>query len=124
MQRITAFIEGRNKRLDLDETLVDKDNPEILLKSPTVYWNYNNMFSTYNNFLSYDGKKSVINPGYWKFNMLAKKFESIGKITLRMNSEDGTCGIQSDKKLNLRTLGLLLRFRENTVISPNAYTES
>ena len=40
MKRITVFIKGKEKRLDLDETLtIDKDNPEILLKSATVYWN-------------------------------------------------------------------------------------
>ena len=49
MKRITVFIEGKKKRLDLDETLtIDKDNPEILLKLATVYWIYNNVFSSQN----------------------------------------------------------------------------
>ena len=89
MKRITVFIEGKGKRLDLDETLtIDKDNPEILLKSSTVYWNYNNVFSSQNETFTYDGRNMSINPGCWTFNMLAKKFKSIGKITLTMTQEN------------------------------------
>ena len=62
MKRITVFIEGKGKRLDLDETLtIDKDNPEILLKSSTVYWNYNNVFSSQNETFTYDGRNMSIN---------------------------------------------------------------
>ena len=79
MKRITVFIEGREKRLDLDETLtIDKDNPEILLKSATIFWNYNNIFEGYNDYVMYDSRKISINPGYWTFNMLVKKFKTIG----------------------------------------------
>ena len=51
-----------------------------------------------------------INPGYWTFNMLAKKFKSIGKITLEMTPENEKCVIESDKDKNLKNLGLLLGF--------------
>ena len=53
---ITVFIEGKEKRLDLDKTLtIDKDNPEIFIKSVIVYWNYNNVFSSQNEIFTYDG---------------------------------------------------------------------
>ena len=114
MKRITVFIEGREKRLDLDETLtIDKDNPEILLKSSTVYWNYN-VFSSQNETFTYNVRNMSINPGYWTFNMLAKKFKSIGEITLTMTPENGKCVIECDKVMNLRNLGLLLGFTKKT----------
>ena len=111
MKRITVFIKGKEKRLDLHETLtINKDNPEIFLKSSTVCWNYNNVFSSQNETFMYDGRNMSINPGYWTLNMLAKKFKSIGKITLTMNPENGKCVIESDKDMNLENLGLLLGF--------------
>ena len=113
MKRITEFIDGKNKRLDLDETLaIDKDDPEILLKSATVYWNYNNVFASQNETFTYDTRSMSINPGYWTFDMLAEKFKSIGKITLTKTSENGKCVIESDKDMNLKNLGLLLGFKK------------
>ena len=101
----------REKRLDLDETLtIDKNDPEILLKSATVYWNYNNVFTLQNETFAYDRRNISINPGYWTFDMLAEKFKTIGKITLTKTSENGKCTIESDKDMNLKNLGLLLGF--------------
>ena len=125
MKRITAFIKGKNKRLDLHETLtIDKDNPEIFLKSAVVYWNYNNVFSSQNETFTYDRRNISINPGYWTFSMLAEKFKSIGKITLIMTSENGKCTIESDKDTNLKNLGLLLGFVKNKVKQKSRSVES
>ena len=80
MKRITVFIEGKEKRLDLDKTLtIDKDSPEIFIKSATVYWNYNNVFSSSNEMFTYDGNNMSINPGYWTFDILEKKFKVLEK---------------------------------------------
>ena len=63
---MTVFIKGKEKRLDLDKTLtIDKDNPEIFIKSGTVYWNYNNVFSSQNETFTYDGNNMSINAGCW-----------------------------------------------------------
>ena len=125
MKRITIFIEGKDKRLDLDETLtIDKENPEIFLKSATVYWNYNNVFSGENETFTYDGNNKSINPGYWTFDMIAKKFKSIRGISQTKTAENGKCVIQSDKDMNLKNLGLLLGFTKNKVIQKNTNVES
>ena len=81
------FIEGKEKRLDLNETLtIDKENSEKFLKSATVYWNYNNVFSGENETFTYDGNNKSINPGYWTFDMITKKFKSIGGYKSNKNS--------------------------------------
>ena len=101
----------------MDETVtIDKDNPEIFLKSATVYWNYNNVFASQNEAFTYDRRNISIDPGYWTFDMLAKKFKSIGKITLTKTSENGKCVIESDKDTNLKNLGILLGFTKNTSV--------
>ena len=125
MKRITVLIEGKEKRLYLDKTLnIDKDNPEIFIKSATVYWNYNNVFTSQNETFTYDRRNISINPGYWTFDMLVKKFKSIGKITLTKTSENGKCVIESDKDINLKNLGFLLGFTKNKVIQKNTKVES
>ena len=125
MKRITVLIEGKEKRLYLDKTLnIDKDNPEIFIKSATVYWNYNNVFTSQNETFTYDRRNISINPGYWTFDMLVKKFKSIGKITLTKTSENGKCVIESDEDMNLKNLGLLLGFTKNKVIEKNTSVRS
>ena len=122
---ITVFIEGKEKRLDLDKALtIDIDNPEVFIKSAIVYWNYNNVFSSQNETFTYDGNNMSINPGYWTFDMLAEKFKSIGKITLTKTSENGKFVIESDKDMNLKNLGLLLGFTKNKVIQKYTSVES
>ena len=96
----------------------------MFLKSATVYWNYNNVFSSYNETFTYDGNNISINPGYWTFNMLEKKLKSIGNITLTKTSENGKCVITSDKDINLKNLGLLLGFTKNKVLRKNTKVES
>ena len=56
--------------------------------------------------------------------MLAKKFKSIGKITLTITPENGKCVIESDKDMNLKNLGLLLEFTKNKVIQKNTSVKS
>ena len=68
------------KRLDLDEILtIDKDDPEILLKSATVYWKYNNVFASQNETFTYDRRNMSINPGYWTFDMLSRNLKVLEK---------------------------------------------
>ena len=125
MKRITVFIDGKDKRIDLDETLtIDKDNPEIFLKLATVYWNYNNVFASQNETFTYDRRNISINPGYWTFDMLVDKFKTIGKITLTKTSGNGKCTIESDKDMNLKNLGLSLGFTKNKVIRKNTSVKS
>lgn len=48
--QVHPFIEGDNKGVQLDESiLVSGSNPYMLVKTATVYWNYNNVFSGLNN---------------------------------------------------------------------------
>ena len=56
--------------------------------------------------------------------MLAKKFKTIGEVTLTMTPENGKCVIESDKDMNLKNLGLLLGFTKNKVIRKNTSAKS
>ena len=43
MKKITVFIEGKSKKLILDESLVVTQDSYIYVKTASIYWNYNNV---------------------------------------------------------------------------------
>ena len=55
MRKLTALIEGDNKEVQLDESiLVTGDSRNLLVKTAVVYWNYNNIFAGFNDrFIGY-----------------------------------------------------------------------
>ena len=53
MKKITVFIEGNSKELILDESLVVIQASYIYVKTAFIYWNYNNVFSGYNDTVVY-----------------------------------------------------------------------
>lgn len=54
MRKLTVFIEGDSTEVLLDESiLITHENPYILVMTATVYWNYNNVFSGFNNVVKY-----------------------------------------------------------------------
>ena len=68
--------------------------------------------------------KVVFKKGYYTFDTLKKEFENTGKIELEAIESTGKCKLRSDKKMNLKTLGPILGFSENKVISPNTWVTS
>ena len=71
-----------------------------------------------------ENTKISFKDGYYTFNILKTEFENTGKIELEQVEYSGKCTIKSDKELNLKTLGPIIGFTENKVISPNTLTES
>ena len=109
MKKISVLIEGTNKVITLDEAiLINSNNPHILVKKATVFWNYDNIVTSVNNELTYNENKKTIDQGYWTFNMLKKKIEGYGTVTLEANEYDGTCSITSDNVINLKNFGPII----------------
>ena len=125
MKKISVLIEGTNKVIILDEAiLINSNNLHILVKKATVFWNYDNIVTSVNNELTYNGNKKTIEQGYWTFNMLKKEIKSYGTVTLEANEHDGTCFITSDNVINLKNFGSILGFNKDQVIRVNTKTKS
>ena len=102
MKKLTVFIDGSSKLIDLQESLVVTHNPYILLKD-TVFWDYN-IIDHINNELIYSSVKKTIETEYWTFNLLGKESESYRNVKLDKSEYDGTCSLTSDNKIELKTL--------------------
>ena len=125
MKKISVLIEGTNKVIILDEAiLINSNNLHILVKKATVFWNYDNIVTSVNNELTYNGNKKTIEQGYWTFNMLKKEVEGYGTVTLEANEHDGTCSITSDNVINVKNFGPILGFNKDQVIRANTKTKS
>ena len=113
MKRLTVLI-GQSKEMELNESfIIVHENPCLMVKKATVFWNYNNITSD-NNEITYNGNKNTIKEGYWTFIMLKKEIESYGSnVTLEANKYEGTCSITSDNTINFKNLGLILGFNKN-----------
>ena len=113
MKKITVSIEGDSKELIFDEPiLMINEDPYILVKKATVFWDYNNI-SSENNEQTYNSVRKVIPEGYMKFIMLKTEIESYGNVTLVENQNDGTCSITSDNAMNMKN------FRDVVTMNPN-----
>ena len=82
----------------------------------------------YNLEILYDNNKKYIRKGYWTFNMIKKEIESYsskaGNVSLKENKYNATCTITTDKETNLKSIGPLLGFESDRIISPNPETTS
>lgn len=64
-QKITVLIDGSSKVINLQESLmVTHDNPFVLVKKATIFWNFDNISSS-NNKLTYNSVEKTIEPVYW-----------------------------------------------------------
>ena len=71
MRKLTVFIEGDSKTVELDKSILVTGNSHLLVKTAMLFWNYNNVFTGFNNrFTGYRGR-ITIPKGYWTFQMLA-----------------------------------------------------
>ena len=67
MRKITVFIVGDGKERQLDERILVNGNSCLLLKTATVFWNYNNVFAGFNDrFTGYRGRVTQRATGYSK----------------------------------------------------------
>ena len=109
------------KIISLDEPLVLNHCHKMFVKSASVFWDYNNLDTSY--FYNYDvdgsNTKVTFKEGYYTFSSLKKQFENTGEIELEEIPFIGKCKLKTDKKMNLKTLSPILGFSSNKEISVN-----
>jgi hypothetical protein len=79
-----------------------------------VFWNYKSVSAGYNDYISADGKKFMMNEGYWTFKQLRTKMEENG-LTFK-EYHDGRVKIDLDsgtKTVGLRNLPGILGYRSS-----------
>jgi hypothetical protein len=67
MKKITTYIEDGGVTLDLWDPLVLTHESELFVKTAAVFWNYKNVRAGYNDYISVNGKKVIMDEGYWTF---------------------------------------------------------
>lgn len=96
MKKLTVFIEDNRKELELDESLVINRDSYIYVKTVSIYWNYNNVYSGYNDEIYYGPRKINFDQGYWTFELLS------GNIKVIKNMHNNICTITTDSNLHLK----------------------
>ena len=119
--------ENTLKTISLDTPIILNSCSEMFLKAVSIFWDYDNLDKNIHNYI-YDvggaNSKVILQDGYHTFDNLKTEFENQGNIELEEVDYNGKCTIKSDKQINLKTLGPILGFPENKVISANTLTES
>ena len=76
--RLSVLVENGKKELFLKTSLVISEPSEIILKSATVYWDYNNIDNDLEDFITVDGNRVEFKHGYWTFDDLETKLKEEG----------------------------------------------
>ena len=119
------MVKGGKKELFLKTPLVVSQPSEILLKSATVYWNYNNIDNDVEDFIVVDKERVEFEHGYWSFNNIKDKLEKKG-VHITKEETTGKCTIRLNGLTYFKTLGVLLGLEDfsnlkagTTSTSPN-----
>ena len=78
MKKITTYIKDGGIILNLRDPLILTHESKLFVKTAAVFWNYKNVRAGYNDYISVDGKKVIMDEGYWTFKQLRKKMEENG----------------------------------------------
>ena len=111
--RLTVMIENGKKELYLDRSLVITEPSEIVIKSATVYWDYNNIDNDQEDFVMVDGSKIEFKHGYWNFDNLESKLKEEG-VTIVKEPITGKCTVSTVSGVYFKTLGTLLGLNSYT----------
>ena len=112
--RLTVLVEDGREELFLTTPLVIEEPSEILLKSATVYWNYNNINDDVD--VSVGGGTHVtFEQGYWTLNAIKSKLEKEG-VEVSAQRETGKCTVKIDKLTNLKAIGNPLGFTGDSTL--------
>ena len=109
--RLTVLVKDGKKELFLKTPLVIEEPSEILLKSATVYWNYNNVDNDDENFIVIDKERVEFEHGYWSFDNIKDKLEKKG-IHIAKERTTGKCTIRLNGLTYFKTLGVLLGLKD------------
>lgn len=125
--KLTVFIEGPEKTILFDKSIVTRkshsdfsDTPMLLVKKATIFWNYNNVFSGFNDKMKYGSSTITLPEGYYTYKALERELELNTDITLEAYKNSGKCSILGPTNdLRLGKLGELLGFPGDLVIKTN-----
>ena len=121
LKKITVFIEDNTKEINLNESIVVDNDSFIYVKTASVFWNYSNVYSGNNNTIIHGSTTVELEPGYWRFDLIKKKSQSIdSNLTITANQHNNTCTISTDANLQLKRFGELLGFDNDTTINAGA----
>ena len=76
--RLSVLVENGKKELFLKTSLVISEPSEIILKSATIYWDFNNIDNDLEDFITVDGNRVEFKHGYWTFDDLETKLKEEG----------------------------------------------
>ena len=120
--KLSVLTTNGEGTLYLRDSLVITEPSEIILKSATMYWKYNNINAS-NNFITVNGVKTTLEHGYWNFNNLKQKL-SDGGVNIVEKTSTGRCKITANNTVNFENLGLLLGLQKNTELTPTSTLNS
>ena len=101
------MVTSGKKEVFLKTPLVITDPSEILLKSATVYWNYNNIDNDLENFVTVDGTRLEFKHGYWSFDDIKLELEKKG-VSIARERITGKCIVSVDDLTNFEKFEDLL----------------
>ncbi len=122
MYRLTVFVEDNEKTVTYYPQClkIERDDPHIFVKTATVYWDCNNVFSGYNDKIAYRGNTVKFEGGHCSFSMIKDRFTyELGTTVLKVYKYDSTCSLEVDGDVDLSKFGKLLGFEEDTHIAMN-----
>ena len=107
------MVTSGKKELYLKTPLVITTPSEIILKSATVFWDFNNIDNDVEDFISVDGTRVEFEHGYWTFDDLETKLKKEG-VTLVKERVTGKCSLSVNDTTYFKTLGVLLGLNDYT----------
>ena len=123
--RLTVMVKDGKEELFLKTPLVVSQPSEILLKSATVYWDYNNIDNDLEDFITVDGNRVEFKHGYWSFEDIEAELKKEG-VTIVRECVTGKCIVSVDDVTYFKTLGVVLGLNDytnltagTTLTSPN-----
>ena len=111
--RLSVMVTGGKKELFLKTSLVISEPSEIILKSATVFWDYNNVDNDLEDFIAVGGTRVELEHGYWTFDDLETKLKEEG-ITIVKERVTGKCVVSVNDSTYFKTLGVLLGLNDFT----------
>ena len=111
--RLSVMVTSGKKELFLKTPLVITTPSEIVLKSATVFWDYNNVDNDLEDFVVVDGTRVELKHGYWTFDDLETKLKKEG-VTIVKERVTGKCTISVNDSTYFKTLGVLLGLNDFT----------
>ena len=117
--RLSVMVTSGKKELYLKTPLVITTPSEIILKSATVFWDYNNIDNDLEDFITVDGTRVGFEHGYWTFDDLETKLKKEG-VTLVKERVTGKCMLSVNDVTYFKTLGVLLGLNDYTNMDAGA----